>query len=143
MKKLSSILLVDDDSTTNFLNKLLLNSLAVADELLVAENGVEALAALTRACNGPDALACPALVLLDVNMPVMNGLAFLEAYQQLPLLQQRPIVIIMLTTSVNERELARMAELPVAGFVSKPLTREKVAAILRQHFQLQLPGSQG
>ncbi|MGI4739017.1 MAG: response regulator [Janthinobacterium lividum] len=136
MPKLTSILLVDDDSTTNFLNKLLINRLQVVEQLLVAENGAEALA-LLQAVGTPDAPDSPALVLLDVNMPVMNGLEFLEAYQALPLAQRQTIVIVLLTTSVNPRDLGRVAELPVAGTLTKPLTEEKLRGLLRQHFPTQ------
>jgi CheY-like chemotaxis protein len=133
MPKLSSILLVDDDSTNNFLNELLLKRLDVADRLLVAENGAEALALLTtQAATDPSSL--PALILLDVNMPVMDGIEFLEAYLQLPLAQQQASVIVMLTTTMAGRDLARIEELPIAGLVSKPLTADKVETILQLHF---------
>ena len=130
MDKLPSILLVDDDSTTNFLNELLLKSLGVADQLLIAHNGREALTALNQ--------ANPSLILLDVNMPVMNGIEFLEAYVQLPQAQRQAIVVVMLTTSLHSRDLERVQELPIAGLVNKPLTREKVDTILQMHFRRQL-----
>lgn len=79
MQKLSSVLLVDDNETTNFLNEALLRDLRVTDHLLVARNGVEALALLENECAAPT-VSCPALILLDVNMPVLNGMQFLEAY---------------------------------------------------------------
>ena len=56
------MLLVDDDSTNNYLNKLLLIRLAVA------ENGREALATLKRVCEAPIP-SCPALLRLDINVP--------------------------------------------------------------------------
>ncbi len=134
MQKLSSILLVDDDPTTNFLHEQLLLSLGVTDHCLVAENGADALALLAQhaASDG----TCPALVLLDVHMPVMDGIDFLEAYVQPP---APPPVVIVLTTSVHARDQARAAQLPVVDWVSKPLTREKINDILQQHFQRQLP----
>ncbi len=131
MQKLSCILLVDDDPTTNFLHEQLLLSLGVTDHCLVAENGEQALALLAEA----DDLV-PALVLLDVHMPVMGGVEFLEAYVQPP---TPPPVIVVLTTSVHPRDQSRLAELLVANCVTKPLTREKVNALLQQHFQRQLP----
>ncbi|MDJ0366355.1 response regulator [Hymenobacter sp. H14-R3] len=135
MEKLSSILLVDDDSTNNFLNELLLKSLDVTDRLLVAENGAQALHLLVQQVAPEE----PALILLDVNMPGMNGIQFLEAYQDLPAAQRAATVIIMLTTTMDARDLARLDELSIAGLVSKPLTKEKVANILQLHFQRQLP----
>ncbi|AMJ67403.1 response regulator [Hymenobacter sp. PAMC 26628] len=134
MPPLTSVLLVDDDSTTNFLNKLLLTRMGVAQQVLVAENGEQALRTLDQTCTGQPAISCPVLILLDMNMPVLNGLAFLETYVQMPLAQQQAIVIVMLTTSLHPADMARAQELPIAGFLNKPLTQEKVLGILEKHF---------
>jgi CheY-like chemotaxis protein len=131
---LASVLLVDDDSTTNYLNQLLLNNMGVAEQVLVAVNGEEALRTLARVCPSPGAATCPRLILLDMNMPVMNGLAFLEAYAQFPPAHPHAIVVVMLTTSLHERDLARAQALPINDFLSKPLTREKVTMLLLKHF---------
>ena len=133
MQKLSSVLLVDDDSTNNFLNELLLKRLEVTDHLLVAENGSEALTLLTERAETSEA-SLPALIFLDVNMPVMGGLEFLEAYQQLPTDQQPPIVVAILTTSVNPRDQQRAAKLPIAAYLTKPLTQQQVEQVVAQHF---------
>ena len=135
MQKLPSILLVDDDSTNNFLNELLFKKHNVTEQVLVAESGSQALDLLAQ--TAPDA---PALILLDVNMPGMSGIQFLEAYQQLPDAQRGATVVIMLTTTMDARDLVRLDELSIAGLVSKPLTKEKIDNILQLHFQRQLPG---
>jgi CheY-like chemotaxis protein len=133
MPPLSSVLLVDDDSTTNYLNKLLLTRMGIAEQVLIAENGEQALRTLDQTCRTPASAACPRLILLDMNMPVLNGLAFLEAYVQMPLTEP-PIVVVMLTTSLHEHDLTRAQQLPIAGFLNKPLTKEKVYALLQEHF---------
>ena len=139
MQKLAAILLVDDDSTTNYLNQLLLEELAVADQLLVAENGAEALHILAHVLPPVAAAPGPVLILLDLNMPVMNGIEFLEVYQQLS--PDRRQAVVMLTTTLHPQDLARIQGLPIAGLVSKPLSEEKINAILREHFQRELPSS--
>jgi CheY-like chemotaxis protein len=136
MQKLAKVLVVDDDQTATFLHTQLLKQLAVADELLVAHNGIEALQTLAQTCDEPDAFAEPLLVLLDVNMPVMNGVEFLETYPQHPLAQKCQLVIVVLTTSEHSRDLERIKTSPVvADILTKPLTREKVATILQRHYQ--------
>lgn len=134
MKPLPCVLLVDDDATTNFLNRSLLTRLGVAERIVVAEDGEQALRELGRHCAPPTA-ACPALVLLDVNMPGMSGIEFLQEYRQLPLAAQHAIVIVMLTSSLHPRDVQRVEQLGVvADFISKPLTADKLGALLRAHF---------
>ncbi|TGD77119.1 response regulator [Hymenobacter wooponensis] len=136
MEKLSSILLIDDDKTTNFLNRLLLEGLQVADKILVAQNGQEALSIIEQQCQEQ---GCPPLILLDVNMPVMNGFEFLEAYEPLEYGAKESVVIVMLTTSLHPRDMARLQDLSIQGFLSKPLTKQMVQELLQEHFQRELP----
>jgi CheY-like chemotaxis protein len=138
MEKLSSVLLVDDDSTNNFLNELLLKRLDVAEQILVSESGTQALELLSDPANLYNE---PALILLDVDMPGLSGVQFLEAYRQLPQGQHSATVVIMLTTTMDASDLGRLDELGIAGLVSKPLTQEKVDGILQLHFRRYLPTS--
>ncbi|SDX57257.1 response regulator [Hymenobacter psychrophilus] len=138
---LPAILLVDDDPTTNFLSTRLLNRLGASEEVLVALNGAAALQLLQQRCPATAGVACPALVLLDVNMPVMGGFEFLEAYQQLPAAKRQRTVIVMLTTSMLAADRQRAEQLSVSGFLTKPLTRAKLAAVFGQHFGLALPAA--
>jgi len=133
MPAIRCTLLVDDDPTTNYLNRRLLQRLNVTAQVREAGNGQEALDLLATSCTAPDAPACPALIFLDINMPVMDGFAFLEMYQRRPLVQP-PIVIVMLTTSLHPADVQRVNRLPVAGFLTKPLTAEKIQQVLQQHF---------
>jgi CheY-like chemotaxis protein len=136
MSKLSSILLVDDDKITNFLNQLLLNDLGVAQQVLTAENGQEALRIIQEQCESND---CPALILLDVNMPVMNGFEFLEAYHELSYPHKQSTIVVMLTTSLHPRDVKRLTGMPIQGFLNKPLTKVMIQELMQKHFSAQSP----
>lgn len=140
MKKLPGVLLVDDDPITNALNERLLRKLNVAEEYLTACDGVEALAAL-QLLTARASPASPALVLLDITMPGLDGMGFLEAYQQLPPVQQASAVIVLHTVSMTSTDLGRVEGLPIAGLVSKPLTTGKIDIILQVHYRRQLPSA--
>ncbi len=134
MEKLPRILLVDDDDTTNFLNEHLLNKLKVTDHVQVASGAEQALALLTE----PPPYV-PTLLLLDLAMPGMGGMEFLDAYLHLPQARRDATVIVVLATSMDARDLNRINDLPIAGLVSKPLTAEKIDTLLQLHFNRQLP----
>ncbi|RZK35284.1 MAG: response regulator [Hymenobacter sp.] len=134
MQKLPFILLVDDEPATNYANERLLTRLGVAEEVVSVTSGEEALILLHR-----DPPVEPTLVLLDVNMPGLDGMEFVAAFQQLPALQQAATRIVLLTGGMASRDLLRMEELPINGLVIKPLTREKIDTLLQLHFQRQLP----
>ncbi|MGB3780010.1 MAG: response regulator [Tunicatimonas sp.] len=131
MRKVSSILLVDDDETTNFVNQILLEDIKVADQILTATNGEEALVLIKSQCAER---GCPTLVLLDINMPVMNGFEFLAAYDKLEMDNKQSVVVVMLTTSLNPNDLKRLDDLPNQGFLNKPLTAKMVDQVLETYF---------
>ncbi len=133
MQRIPTILLVDDDETTNFLHQRLLLRLHVCDQVLVAGNGAQALDILAQP-NGPFSSTNPVLVLLDLNMPVMDGFEFLEAVRALPAAQQQSAVIVILTSSGHTQDLDRTNNLPIAGFLNKPLNQEKVDSLRHIHF---------
>ncbi|MBD1396346.1 response regulator [Pontibacter sp. JH31] len=129
---LTSALLIDDDQTTNFVNKKLLRDTGCLEEVLVALNGHEGINLLQEQYH---AGRCPNLILLDVNMPVMSGFDFLEAFNELDI-EKNSIKIIMLTTSMHPRDINRLGDLPTHGFLNKPLTREKLKGLLKEHFDI-------
>ncbi|MBG8554668.1 response regulator [Hymenobacter guriensis] len=134
MTPLPSVLLIDDDPINNFLNKSLLTRLGIAQHLTVVESGHAALDFLRQHCQQPTPV-CPVLILLDINMPGMNGLQFLEAYQQLLPEQRQGVVIVILTTSLHPRDVRQVEQLGIIDeFLSKPLTADKVSALLHKYF---------
>jgi response regulator of citrate/malate metabolism len=129
MDKIDSILLVDDDNITNFINARLLNKLNIANRVQISINGQEALNYINEIEN-----KCPDLILLDINMPVMNGFEFLQSYCERHYCSNLPVIII-LTTSSDHKDIEQLEKYPVVcGFMNKPLTEEKISSILKEHF---------
>lgn len=135
---LDLVLLVDDDDTTNYLNKRLLKDMQVAEEIMVLKNGKEALDYLSKACSdAPDAkLKCPDLIFLDIKMPMMDGFEFLEEYQRQGLDAGDHVIILMLTSSASFYDLERIKNFKkVKKHFSKALTNHDVKEIMAEFFQ--------
>lgn len=127
-------MLVDDDEPTNFLNKMILEDVGCAQTIEVAESGHSALSYLENASEDANKVS-PDLIFLDINMPAMNGWEFLEQYSSLEKQRKANVVIVMLTTSLNPDDRAKASKMPdVSGFETKPLTTEKLQAILKKYF---------
>ncbi len=131
MKSFDQILLVDDDPIVNFYNEDLITSLNICNQVLCFENGKLAIDYLSSGNNSLANNELKCLLLLDINMPVMNGFEFLETYDTLPKENRVDIIICMLTTSLNKRDEERAQAFPyVSDYVSKPLNKEKMEEII-------------
>ena len=133
MKKLDTILLIDDDAATNYLHQMLIEESNCANKVSVAKNGKEALNYLSS--DDKEAQPKPDLIFLDINMPVMNGWEFLDQYVDLPDQDKGKIVIVMLTTSLNpdDRKMAEKYS-AIKKFQSKPLNVENLEQIISDYF---------
>lgn len=123
MEKLRSILLIDDDEVTNFLNQELMSDLQLAQQVETLTDARQALELVEDRCSqgqGPD------LILLDLKMPVFSGFDFLSSFQKLPSSMVQHIKIIVLTTSNNPKDIQRLQDLGIENVLNKPLTKEKI-----------------
>ncbi|MEM9075941.1 MAG: response regulator [Bacteroidota bacterium] len=133
MKRLKSVLLVDDDETTNFLNRFFLKQLDDDLPVNIVSNGREAIDYLEHE-SAPEELPC--LLILDTNMPIMNGWEFLDAYgQQFTTDFKKNFVIVMLT-ALDTKETTEMAlaNPNVSDTAQKPLSDLKFKEIIKKHF---------
>ena len=124
MHSFDLIILVDDDPINNLINKRLICKLNLSPLVL---EFLEAERALTYIANQD--IEKKTLVLLDINMPVMNGWDFLCHYAGLE--QHRQDRIIMLSSSIDHQDRLKSKEFDyVKGFIEKPLTQEKLLCLL-------------
>lgn len=127
-KRLNLLLVEDDDVDTMTVRRAFKqNKLDAKHCLHVASDGVEALAMLRG--EGTEKIpASDRLILLDLNMPRMNGIEFLTALRADPVLQHIPAIV--LTTSDEDRDKVEAYSLNVAGYILKPVTFEKFVETL-------------
>lgn len=126
MQQIKSVLLVDDDPASNFLARLLLRKLKTVEHVSVAENGKEALDYIIE---NSGKKSFPDLILLDINMPLMDGFEFMDHFQRLPFKNLTRVVL--LSSSISSKDLQRAAAYKVEDFINKPLTKEKLALIMQ------------
>ena len=134
-----SILLVEDDRVDSMTIRRALEEVEINNHLDTVSNGEEALAYLLSAEN-----ELPALILLDLNMPMMNGMEFMQTVKKHAGLKKIPVVV--LTTSRAEQDISASFELGAAGYMVKPLDyREFIEAVvtIARYWQLsELPEPQ-
>ncbi len=119
--QLQNVLLIDDDMTVNFMHSFLIESEEITKSLSIAETAESALQKV--ASEKPD------LILLDLNMPRTNGWEFLDQYKKLIPASHRSRIVI-LSSSANPDDKLRAENSPeIAGFYSKPLTKEVLLEI--------------
>lgn len=116
-----NILLVEDDEVDVMNVKRAFKKSQITNPLYVAGNGLEALEML-RSKDGktPIVPSKRRLILLDLNMPKMNGLEFLQTLRNDPELASIPVIV--LTTSDEDRDKIEAYNLNVAGYILKPVT---------------------
>ena len=124
MKKSHSILLVEDDRIDVLAVKRALKDINASNPLDVVGNGEEALAFLRNKANKK-----PGIILLDLNMPKMNGIEFLKIIKQDNELKIIPVIV--LTTSSEEQDRVESFKLSVAGYVVKPVDYVQFAEVFK------------
>lgn len=123
------ILLVDDDDVTNFLSREMLRLYMDAPKIDIALNGQEAVDYLLERSGEPARL--PNLILLDINMPIMDGWDFLAEFDKIKRPGFEKINIVMFTSSVYYEDIDRARTYAsVRNIYSKPLDEQKIREII-------------
>ncbi|MGF1534138.1 MAG: response regulator [Bernardetiaceae bacterium] len=119
---LDLVMLVDDNETDNFISKRIIELTKFAAAVEVCDSGKRALKYLEAHAQQPEKL--PTLILLDINMPVVDGFIFMYEFDMLPETIKRKCKVAVLSSSDNQRDIDRMiGNEYVIEFIKKPLTQ--------------------
>jgi len=124
MKDLKPILLVEDDSVDAMTVKKVLKALQVTNPLTLCKNGEEALEWLNNNRSN-----LPGIILLDLNMPKMNGLEFLRVIKSDDAYKIIPVVV--LTTSEDYQDKLESYKLSIAGYMLKSFDYNRFIDVMR------------
>ena len=126
----NNILLIDDDKINNFLNEKLLKKVGSFDNISIFLDGESALHFLQKeAANGNNS---PELIFVDINMPIMNGIEFLENYHHIEFKNKEKVTLIGLTTSLRPSDIERLQELKCKHILNKPLTKNSLNILITE-----------
>lgn len=134
MEKVNCVLLVDDDSTTNIVNYKLIKNLNITEEIHTEFNGEKALNYLQYYAERHENVA-PELILLDLQMPVLDGYEFLEYLRIKKFVNKDRIKVIVLTNSARKDDLEKLEKFNV-NYMPKPLTQEGLIKALAEGYSV-------
>lgn len=126
MKK--KILLIDDDQIFHYLHSKVIALAGIEADLITAAHGLEALEIITKMIENGEEL--PTEILVDLNMPNMNGFEFIRAINDFDFPQKDQIKMIVVTSSVNEADKVIADQLGIKYFLTKPLLVRDVIEVL-------------
>lgn len=121
--------IIDDDEVYIMGIKRLVRRTDIINDIQFFENGKLALETLID--KKDDAQALPTVILLDINMPIMDGWEFLEKYKTIRDKMAKPIIIYMVSSSINPRDIERAKEYSdVMEYLEKPVTLEEIQKMI-------------
>ncbi|WP_269523651.1 response regulator [Coraliomargarita parva] len=139
-KPIHTACIIDDDDTFVFLTKRMILIKKLCERVLIYANGRVALDELTHNLYDRDEL--PDLILLDINMPEMDGWEFLDAFSKIKHDLAKPITIYLITSSVDEADLKRARQYgDVSQYIVKPVDLKSLAELF--HVNLEEPAPRG
>ncbi len=130
------VYVIDDDKANNVLCRIMLKE-AEIENIRSFYGGEDALADLHNIILNGEEL--PSVILLDINMPRMDGWEFLESYRQFPEYVKAQINIFFITTSDFETDIEKARNYPeIVGFLDKPLSYEVANMLKEKYFSIAL-----
>ncbi|GAK88536.1 two-component response regulator [Nonlabens ulvanivorans] len=133
IKTIHRACIIDDDKLYVSLIKMLINKNELAQELLVFENGKQAFEYFEKALAGDNVTALPEVVLLDLNMPIMDGWEFLEALEPYANeLKESCLKLNVVSSTINPEEMNKARNHAIVNdFITKPISKEAMISAFR------------
>jgi len=123
-----NLLVIDDDDINIFIIKKIVEKTGFAVNMVAKTNGQLAIEYLEEIAEDPQQF--PHLILVDINMPVLNGWEFIEAYEKMNI--KKAVDMYMLSSSVYENDIEKAKTYKVVkGFISKPLSIDRLIELFR------------
>jgi CheY-like chemotaxis protein len=130
-QQLSCIMLIDNNPDDNFYHRRVINKFNASIQVIVFTS---AIGALNHLFSAERDLVQPNLILLDINMPGMNGWDFMDVFQADPIHSEKTKIIVLTTSENPDDRLKALGYTTIADFMTKPLTTEKLAFVFDRFF---------
>ncbi|WP_339707529.1 response regulator [uncultured Kriegella sp.] len=129
MKRIESTCIIDDDPIFVYGTKRVMREVDFCNEIMVFENGQDAIDALTEMVEQHKEL--PEIIFVDLNMPIMNGWEFLEDFVKIPNKSREEVTVYIISSSVDPRDLERIKSYKVVNnYILKPISTNDLEEIL-------------
>lgn len=134
MKPVKNIFLVDDDDLYVFLTKKIVEPTKLVGQINVFGNGKSAIDFIRENAANPGLL--PDIILLDINMPVLDGWGFLEDYTLLMPELSKKIILYIVSSSISPHDVEKAKGIKaVSDFIMKPFTKEKFLNVVEKYVE--------
>lgn len=128
---MKQVCLIDDDEVFVFLTRKLIERTHQDVSLKIFNNGQDAIEYLASIAD--DASRLPDMILLDINMPVMDGWEFLKAYENISFCEAHKTSLYIVTSSISPYEVERAKHIPsVKEFIVKPMVKDKFVDLISE-----------
>ena len=123
-----TVLLVDDDDATNFIHRTVIESTGLIDDIVVAEDGSEAIDYLQQSESLPN------IIFLDLNMPIMDGWEVIDTLYKINFEKKNNSLLYILTTSENPEDVEKAKKITlVDDYLTKLLDKDRFQTIVNHH----------
>jgi CheY-like chemotaxis protein len=130
-KKIDVACIIDDDETYIFNMKKLITFKKLCNNILVFGNGKDALNYMKHILSAPALL--PDIILLDINMPVMNGWQFMDEFIRLNVNRRKKIHIYMISTSIDPEDVEKAKSMSeISEYIVKPITEKQLIELFEK-----------